>query len=161
MVTTSTAAPADRLSRARLAPLGWAAFALIAQIVFVTALAPRLPSSFLIWFNANRASLGDMYYRFATADFVVLGWVAVGVFVLAGLLCYFFAGSGAGWALILALVLCAVVPLVVGLLYASVIWQLGLTAPAQEIPSGVGAIALAVGIIGLALGLFSLLVKRR
>ena len=86
------------LARMRRAPLAWAAFALIAQAVFATVLAPRLPESFLIWFNADRATLGDMYYRFGTGDFVVLGWVATAIFVAAAVLCYFFAGSGAGWA---------------------------------------------------------------
>lgn len=149
------------LARMRRAPLAWAAFALIAQAVFATVLAPRLPESFLIWFNADRATLGDMYYRFGTGDFVVLGWVATAIFVAAAVLCYFFAGSGAGWALLVAVAVCAVVPLVVGLLYASVIWQLGLSVPADEIPSGIGAIVLAVGVVGLFLGLASLFVRGR
>jgi hypothetical protein len=149
------------LSRVRRAPLLWAAFAVIAQVIFATVLVPRLPESFLIWFNADRASLGDMYYRFDTEGFVVLGWVATAVFVVAAVLCYFFAGSGAGWSLLTAVGVCAVVPLLVGLLYASVIWQLGLSAPADEIPSGIGAIVLAVGVIGLFAGLASLFVRGR
>ena len=160
MAATTGVSLYDGFPRARWLTLGWAAIALIAQIVFVTILAPRLPSSFLIWFNADRASPGDMYYRFATPDFAIVGWVAVAVFVVAALLCYFFAGSGTGWALLVAVGVCAVVPLLVGLLYASVIWQLGLAAPANEVPSGVGAIVLVVGIVGLVAGLYSLIAKR-
>lgn len=137
----------------------WAAFAVVAQIVFATVIAPRLPASFLIWFNADRASVGDMYYRFGTADFVTVGWVASAIFVAVAALCYFVADRG--WSMILAVAVCTLVPLLVGLTYGSVVWQLGRAAPADEIPSVVGAVALAAGVVGLILGLASLVVRGR
>jgi hypothetical protein len=147
--------------RVRWFPLGWACIALVAQVVFLTALVPLLPSSFLVWFNADRAGPGDMYYRFDTATFGGVGWVAVAVFAIAGLACALFTRSGRDWPLFVALGVCTVAPLLIGLLYASVIWQLGRTTPAEEIPGGVGAIVLAVGIAALIGSLYTLVAGRR
>jgi uncharacterized membrane protein len=146
--------------RVRWFPLGWAGIALVAQVVFLTVLAPHLPSSFLIWFNADRAGPGDMYYRFDTATFGGVGWVAVAVFAVAGLLCVFIRPDR-DWLLFVALGVCTVAPLLIGLLYASVMWQLGRTTPAEEIPGGVGAIVLAVGIAGVFGSLYTLMARRR
>jgi len=159
---TSSTAPLDRrsLRNTRWFPLGWAAVAAVAQLVFVSVLAPNLPSSFLVWFNANRAAPGDHYYRFATADFVTVGWVFVAVFAAAALVCFFAAYAGGTWTSLLALVVSVTVPLLIGLLYGSVFWQLGLDSPAQEISSGIGVVALALGVIGLFVGLATFFLAR-
>jgi hypothetical protein len=150
-----------RFARARWLPLAWTGVALVAQLLFVGVLAPRLPSSFLVWFNADRAAPGDFFYRFATADFIVVGWIAVAVFAAAAILCAILDPARAGWTVLLALIVCLCVPLLIGLLYASIIWQLGLPAPADEIPSGIGVVALIVGVLGLVLGFGSLILGRR
>ena len=145
----------SKFDRARWVPLFWSGAAALAMLGFATLLAPRLPASFLVWFNADRASPGDMYYRLTTDDSVVAGWLLVAIFSIAALICVFFAGRGIGWALFLGLGVSVTAPLLVGLLYGSVLWQLGLPSPAQEIPPAVGAFALIAGFAGLASGLFS------
>ena len=139
----------------RWLPLAWAGIALVIHTLFVALAVPRLPESILIWLSVDAASMGDHYYRFATHDIVVVGFVAIGVIAAAGLVGVIVDMLGVAWCLGIGLIVAPVVGLFAVLVYTSTLWQIGMTEPADTMSSGTGFLIMLLAAGGAALGVAS------
>jgi len=148
--------------RIKVIPLGWAVIALIAQIVFVTVMVPRLPSPVLLWFQFDSASVGDGVYRFAPADLATVGNVIVAIFVV-GAVAASFAPIDTGWALAAGLAVSAVAPPLVVVELGSTLWQLGMAETPETIPSLTGGliVVLTIGAVFLGLGSYFIFGRKK
>jgi len=136
-------------------PLAWAGIALVIHTLFVALAVPRLPESILIWLSVDAGSVGDHYYRFATHDIVVVGFVSIGVITAAGLIGVIVDMLGVGWCLGIGLIVAPVVGMFIVLVYVSTLWQIGMTSPADTMSSGTGFLIMLLAAGGAVLGVAS------
>ncbi|MCU1513181.1 MAG: hypothetical protein JWO10_271 [Microbacteriaceae bacterium] len=150
-LATPTAEQSGSIRRiASLVTVAWAALALLAQVVFAFAMAPQLPMSIRFYF-AVRNTPGNDGIQAPTATMVGVGWGVAIAAVLVAIACLYFAPRNAGWAIILSILLCAVVPLAIGIVLTNGAVNLvgGVPTPGQQL---LPAIA---GIVGIVAGVYS------
>jgi len=156
-VTFSAETPDTATLRNGWVACGWAVVAFVAHTVFALAVVPLLPSSVLIWFAGDFASVGDHYYSVETSWLVSAGYWATGIILAAAVVGMIAERRGAAWAFFIPLVVCAVTPCLMFFVYASVAWQIGREAPATTMSDAAGFVIMLLGAAGVAVGLISIL----
>ncbi|AXT86536.1 hypothetical protein C6I20_16065 [Aeromicrobium sp. A1-2] len=143
-----------------IVPLGWTLAAVVAQVILTAVLVPRLPATIELHV-VGAVSSGPGHYRVAVDGLVLTMWILLAVLALVsvGLALLAAVGRSTPVTSAAAAVVACLIPTGLGLLVASVLPQVGASAPAEVGTSGGGGSAWAtVGlVVGLALGLVSVL----
>jgi hypothetical protein len=134
----------------------WTGIAAVVELLIVVVLAPRGPSSVLIFLTYGRTR--TPYFRMAASDLFLVSWILLAVIAVIIAVSFLFRRRQANWPLVVGLLLSILVPWFLSSELLSVLFQLGMTEPATSMSGGTQAVIFVSNLVFVIIGAASVLV---